>query len=436
MMIVNDPLLQKYQKSWQAQFEAKPKDWLQTLRTQQFATFLDQGFPNIRHEQWKYTNIMPLAEQSFELTQPSSELNRLDDCEHFFMTGAHYRLVFIDGFFSAELSVTPCNEKFIIMNLAAAIEQHKDLVQKYIAPESNSSAFLNLNTAYIQDGVFIYAPANCVITKPIHVLYLAGSHSVNRVQHIRNIIVAEERANVTFFEEYQSLVQESYTSNVVTQLQVNTESHVEHIKLQNQNTKSFHVSNTLLSQYKNSRVSEYSYSLGGQLAREDICCNLHEEGASLQLAGLYLPLDKQHIDIHTFINHLASHTTSDEVFKGVIAAKSRAVFNGKISVTKKIKQAIANLQNKNLLLAPDAEVNTKPELEIYSDDVKCRHGATISTLDKEMLFYLRSRGISADKAHQLLLLAFVRENVNAITHASIADKIHKLIEHKWDELIS
>lgn len=429
MSLLNENLLQQYENVSQNHFRVYDKPWLAALRKQSWDAFLTQGFPTTRDEDWKYTNLSPLNHQQFHFATTSKNQN----CNEIFLTGHHYRLVFVDGFFNKDDSIVPENENYIITNLATAMQVHEDLVQTHLSYTQNKAAFVNLNTACIQDGVFIYVPENCIVQKPIQLIFISSAESKDNLQNIRNVIVAKPHANFTVIEEHQSFCNESYIANILTQIDAHEDSKIEYCKLQYQNNNSFHFGNIEISQEKNSQVLLHSYSLGSQLARDNIYCYLNEPGASVRMQGLYLPFKKQHIDLHTYIYHQADHTSSEELFKGVIAGKSAAVFNGKIYVEKNIKQAVANLQNKNLLLARDAKINTKPELEIYASDVKCRHGATIGQIDQEMLFYLRSRGILQEKAYELLLLAFVREHLNVIYNAQVSEKILSYVTHHCEE---
>lgn len=426
MIEVKDNLLQQYEQTWREHFAGEDKDWLYVLRQQQLNAFLVKGFPTTKDEHWKYTNVAPIKKQLFEFSKPIPSPVEQNKISQFFLTGDYYRLVFVDGFFDKNNSILPIAGKYIIANLAEALKQHADLVQHYFNQQKNLSAFGHLNLACVKDGVFIYAPKYCSIKKPIQIIFLTTGSGSCSWQNTHNIIIAESQADLTLIEEHQSLTDRVYVSNVFTQIDAGEASRVEYIKLQNQHHHSFHLGNIDIRQKKDSQVFAHHYSLGAQLARDDLHCYLNETNAFLRLQGLYLPLNYQHIDLHSFIYHCADHTTSEELFKGVIASKSRAVFNGKICVEKNIKHNFANLQNKNLLLARDAEVNTKPELEIYSDNVKCQHGATVGQIDKEMLFYLRSRGISEEEAYQVLLMAFIQEPLKDMSE-EVAQKILRCI---------
>lgn len=429
MILEKEKHLEHYEKNWQDYFGPPDQTWLSSFREQHIRYFLQKGFPTVRDEHWKYTNLSALQTELFDLV-PSQEITQKEIIKQFELPERHSRLVFLDGYFQAELSDLEFSEKLIIGNLANAFVLHEMLIKFYLMQQQDMSSFLHLNAACFQDGLFIYIPVHYQIDKPLHLLFLSSKRSM---QNVRNIIIAEADSKITLFEEHISLSDDAALTNCVTQLYAKKNATVNHFKLQKQNMFSFHIANMQISQEENSNVNVHSYSLGGKIVREEIHTILREKQASLTLDGLYLPLNKQHIDVQTSVYHLADHTCSEELFKGVIAGKSRGIFNGRIVVGKDVRKAVANLQNKNLLLAKDAEINTKPELEIYSDDVKCKHGATIGQIDKEMLFYLQSRGIAKEMAYQLLLLAFVQSQLNEITHYAIAQRILFTITNYCEE---
>jgi Fe-S cluster assembly protein SufD len=304
-------------------------------------------------------------------------------------------------------------------------------LQSILTQATESCPFSHLNAAYLQDGALVVLPENFQMQQPLHLLFLS---TTSNLQNSRNIIIAEQNARGHIFEEHLSFSDQVYFANVQTQIIAKESSCLSYSKLQQQNLNSFHIANVQIHQAKESQVQVQHYSLGSKLARENINSFLEAKGASIDLKGLFLPLNQQHIDINLNIDHLADATSSEASFKGVAAHKSVAVFNGKIEVSDHIKQAIANLQNKNLLLTSDAEINTKPELKIYSNDVKCKHGATIGQIDQQMLFYLRSRGIGAQQAYQLLLLAFIREQLNCLSDNLVTNKIVSAINQVCEEI--
>lgn len=428
-----ESLLQWYENEWQTNRSKAMPSWLKSLQKQTFETFLLQGFPTKRDEDWKYTDLSTVGDFRFKLALEKTTQMSHHGIQDFYLPQSN-RLVFVDGIFSAELShIMELPQGAIVSNLATAWQNHGSLVSKHCIQEEDSTALINLNTACMNDGVFIFLPKDCVVEKPIHILHVTTAHSDQIFHNPRHLVITEQAAQLTLFEDYQSLQSNRNFTNAHTQLFVGACSNVNYLTLQNQSTTSIHLAHTNIYFGKDSHVNVHRYSLGGQLSRENIHCFLRETGASCQLNGLYLPIEQQHIDIHTYLHHLAPVTSSVESYKGIIGKKSRAVFNGKIIVAEKAQKIQADLQNKNLLLSMQSEVNTKPELEIYADDVKCTHGATVGQLDQEMLFYLRSRGIPVQEAHQLLLLAFLSEHLSSINDADIAHKIRSTVMYSCRE---
>lgn len=424
---MNEVFLQNLVQEWQEHFGNSGNDEFSEIRRQQFDNFVQQGLPTLKHEHWKYTNLTPLKAQRFHFASRPTTNN---DLEQYFINEEHYRLVFIDGHFVAEVSVIPSQAiDWECSNLSARFTETKS----YLAKTAHGNVFAYLNDGCLKDGAFIKVKQNTILDKPVHLLYLNSSNSNQSLTSLRNIIVAEPGADITIIEEHISQNDDVYLTNAMTQLHAEQDARIQYIKIQNQNRSSYHFGNLEITQRKNSKVHLHHINLGSQLAREDIHCHLSGVEAAIAMHGLYLPFKQQHHDVHTYVYHEADHTTSEEFYKGVVANKSRAVFNGKIVVSKHIKQAVANLQNKNLLLSAECDVNTKPELEIYSDDVKCRHGATVGQLDKEMLFYLQSRGIAKELAYQLLLTAFINDTLVTIPNQKIAAAIKNIITSYCEE---
>lgn len=405
---------------------------LNKLRRKQFDEFMTSGLPTIKDEHWKYTNLKPIQSLRFALSSHDTSLK--SEAEKYFLNDSHYRLVFINGLFAQNLSLVPTNTpKFILASLHDAIDKYYEYLQPYLNEPVNNNPFAKLNTACMKEGTFIFVPKNFIVDRPIHILNINSNTGESYLNNVRNIIVAEPGARVTILEEHLSTENSTFLTNTMTHLHADVDSNIHYTKIQKQASESFHMGNIEVHQKKDSNVEIHHLILGAKMGREDITCDLDETGAAVTLQGLYLPLNRQHIDVHSYINHNASHTTSEELYKGIIANESPAVFNGKIRVAKNIKQVIANLQNKNLLISPESEVNTKPELEIYSDDVKCRHGATVGQLDRQMLFYLQSRGIALETAYRMLLTAFISDNLATLPHPHTAEQIKNLVTHYCEE---
>lgn len=436
-MIRDNELMKWYEQQWQvaySQYFASDQPWLSTLRKQQLDNFLLQGFPTTRNENWKYTNLAVLKEKQISLLPQNEIVLPTNKVEKFYLPGPHHRLIFVDGRFNSALSqIHSLPNGVIVTNLKTALVNHSELLQTCLLQQQTKSSFSLLNLACLFDGAFIYIPASCSIELPIHILFISTQNSVNSMHNIRNIIMTDHHTTATLLEDYQSLETNDHLTNTVTQFFVGPHSQIEYAKLQYQNKTTFHFSNTEVLQKRDSSILSHYYGLGSQLARDDIHHYLAEDGATSRLQGMYLPTIKQHMDFHTYIYHNANHTNSEQLFKGVVAKQARGVFNGKIQVNKATKQIFANLQNHNLLLSEQAEVNTKPELEIYADDVKCTHGATVGQIDDEMMFYLRSRGIPKKEAYYLLLTAFINENLNAVQNELLKNKLSSYVKNFFKE---
>jgi len=310
-----------------------------------------------------------------------------------------------------------------------ALEQDDGQLTKHIAQyaDNNVSPFTALNTAFIHSGSFIFVPDNIVIEAPINIVYLCGMVDKNLATLPRNVLVLGKNAHATVIESYIGLDDTQYFTNAVTEASLGPGAQLTHYKIQQECRKSYHVGNFYIHQDKDSRCESHSISLGGSLVRNDIHAQLNAEGSEIILNGLYLADGKQHVDNHTRVDHLKPHTRSEENYRGVLNDHARGVFNGKVVVHKDAQKADAQQSNANLLLSDNAEVDTKPELEIYADDVKCTHGATVGQLDENMLFYLRSRAIDEETAKSLLSFAFAEEIISRIQFKPIRDRLEHLV---------
>ena len=393
---------------------------LQTWQHKQLKTFLLKGFPNDKIENWKYTDITPIASQTFLFGKVTN-----CDIAGFILEGTH-RIVFINGHFTQTLSnLMHLPSEVQLTSLKAALKENRkeiiDEIPRYQTP------FSLLNDGLFQDGMFLRIPKNCQLKQPIHLLYLMKPDIPFSMTQTRHLIFLGENASATLLEEYHGIYSTTYFNNIVTQINVGTSANLVFYKLQEENESSFHIANTQISQARSSKVTSCHFSLGGALGREDLNYALEGHEASCQLLGLYHLKSGQHIDNHTRIDHSVSGCKSQQIYKGIINGKSRAVFNGKIFVHPEAKKTIAYQINKNLVFSNKAEINTKPELEIYNDDVRCTHGATVGQLNDEALFYLRSRGICKTTAEHLLACAFASEIIEKLPHKAIAERIHERI---------
>ncbi len=406
------------------------ENWFSKQREFALNLFKQTGFPTTRQENWKYTDVRPITKKPFKVNKESTSLGKEEIDAIRFNELDCIELVFINGVFSSEHSIIDTlPDEVVICNLDEAIKNNNELLSKHLTQyaDDNVSAFTALNTAFVQHGTFVYIPDNTVIEKPINLLYITKNQGSPFATHPRNLIVMEQNTEAAMIESYIGLDDADYFTNSVTEISLGDNARLQYYKVQQESRNSYHIGNLNIMQQKNSHMESHSISLGGALVRNDIHGQLAAEGAEIILNGLYMTNGKQHVDNHTRVDHLKPNTFSTENYRGVLNDRSRAVFNGKVIVHKDAQKIEAHQNNANLLLSDDAEIDTKPELEIYADDVKCSHGATVGQLDKDMLFYLRSRAIDEETAKSLLTFAFAEEVINKIKLAPIRNRLEYLV---------
>jgi Fe-S cluster assembly protein SufD len=413
------PHLKHYQHEYQQLANKLPGQglaWLQAFREQALAELISQGFPNQRHENWKYTPTDYLLSHPF--TSHSSSKANLSDNELInnlpIIPGDHYRLIFIDGFYQAALSQLPSLPKGVILqNLAQALNDRPDQLKPYYKLAlKHAHGFNLLNNCLSQDGIYLAISENIHLEQPIHLIYISSHEKT--AAHLHNIIALSPQAQATVIEHFYGAKDLSYFNNTLTHITLAEQSQLTYIKCQQEGNASFHLSSTWVQQQHSSLLNAHALALRGQWIRCDMQVDLEGEHAASHLQGIYCAYQQQHIDHHTLIEHRQPSCVSREWYKGIAHEQGHAIFNGKIIVAKDAQHSDAHLRNNNLLLANTAEIDTKPELEIYADDVKCAHGATVSQLSADTIFYLMSRGISETKARRLLTHAFVAEVVDEI----------------------
>jgi Fe-S cluster assembly protein SufD len=410
--------------------------WVASARQMAMGCFAELGFPTVEDEDWRFTNVAPIAGLPFnpalELAidgVPASALQRFS-----FSTLPGTRLVFVNGHFAPGLSsVAPTPEDIRVGSLAQALRSEPALVEKHLFrhADRDASPFAALNTAFFQDGALIVVPGGQRLPGPVHLLYLSTGHENGLFAHPRNLIVAGRDSQVTVIEQYVSLGNAAGVTNVVTELAAGDNATVEHIKLQDDNLHSYHIASLAAHFGRASHVVCHSIALGAKLSRTNIHTCLAGEGLECILNGLYLTRGTQLADHHMIVEHAQPHCASHEYFNGILAGKSKGVFHGRILVRPGAQKTDAKQTNKNLLLSDDATVDTKPQLEIYADDVRCTHGATVGQLDAQSIFYLRARGIGREKARRMLIHAFAGEIIERVRHEAIRDELDKLV---WDRL--
>lgn len=411
---------------------------LHAIRKAAIAKFAELGFPTTKDEEWKFTDVSPIANGVFapfinhkRPTVSPDELARFS-----FGHPEWIRIVCMNGQFSKELSsINDLPHGVLISSLGDAIKQYPDLVEQHLAKYAryDENAFVALSTAFLNDGVFMYVPARTVVEKPIHLMMLSGGSEKGILSHPRNLIIAGESSQVAFIETYGGLVDTPYWTNTVTEIVLAKNAVVEHDRLQMESDHAFHIGTLHIHQDRDSSYTSNAITFGGRLVRNNITATLAGEGAEATLNGLYLGIDHQHIDNHTCIDHAVPHCPSHELYKGILAEQSRGVFNGKILVRKDAQKTDAKQTNKNLILSNEASIDTKPQLEIFANDVKCTHGATIGQLDDEALFYLRSRGVSLNKARDILIYAFASDVIDRIKVEPLREHIHAILHKRLEQ---
>ena len=379
-----------------------------------FKTF---GFPNKKMEDWRFTNIKSIVNNDFEFVKDKQKIEK-NVLKNFLIPKLKTNLiVLINGEYSEEQSkIISENKNLFIGNLRDAINNKKDFVEKYFAKcaDYKADGFTALNTAMAADGAFIHIPSDCGLKEPIMILNILDSRKSNVIGQPRNLIIAEKNSKAHIIEEYYSIGENDSFSNVVTEIYTDENSNIQYYKIQNEELNSFHVGTTQVFQEKNSVFSSVTISWGGSVIRNNLNSYLNGENIECNFKGLYYITGKQHIDNHTLADHATANCHSNEFYKGIIDDEADGVFNGKIMVRKDAQKTNAYQMNKNILLSNDAVINSKPQLEIYADDVKCSHGATTGQIDKEQLFYLKARGIGEKEGKKLLLYAFANEIIEDI----------------------
>jgi Fe-S cluster assembly protein SufD len=410
--------------------------WLLSARKAGVTRFADLGLPTLHDEDWRFTNVAPLAKLAFKpVAEPVPHGVTGEALSAFPFTALEGgKLVFVNGRFAPELSsIARLPEGVKVMSLASALASEPALVEKHLFrfAHTDSNAFAALNAAFFLDGAFIYVPAGKAVVEPIHLLFVSTAKDHGATAHPRNLIVAERGSHVTVVESYASLGDAAYFTNSVTELVAGDNAVVEHLKFQDENQQAFHIATVATRLGRASDVVTHSIALGAKLSRTNIYATLAGEGLECILNGLYLMRGEQLADHYMIVEHAQPRCASHEYFNGILADKSKGVFHGRILVQPEAQKTDAKQTNKNLLLSDDATADTKPQLEIYADDVKCTHGATIGQLNDESIFYLRTRGIGLETARRMLIHAFAGEIIDRIRCEPVREELDKLV---WDRL--
>ncbi|MBA2657104.1 MAG: Fe-S cluster assembly protein SufD [Tatlockia sp.] len=415
-------LLEFYQQK--AKENSSPIPWIAALQQQGSRDFADYGFPTRHNEEWKYTLVDSFLKQRFEPKTSQAPMANLSNLPYEFTLAVengqlrtNYKLI----------SQLPSG--VIVQSLASGLIEHEDLIKSFLGKAlPQQHGFQALNTAMLGTGIFIYLPAGLKVEDPIILAY--WQDQADQAVYNRCIIIAEEGSQATIIEDYSGAQDCNYFTNTATEVFAASQTKIIHYKIQREGKSAFHIGHLSALQARDSQFDSHSLSLGGKLVRSDLTLRLEEENAACLMNGIYAPAEGQHIDHHTTVYHLVPNCQSKQDYKGILNGRSRAVFNGKVIVAKDAQHTQASQQNKNLLLAANAEIDTKPQLEIFADDVICSHGATVGQLDEDALFYLATRGIDRREASSYLVQAFAAENLRLIPDPAIADWMAKLLNEQ------
>lgn len=403
-------------------FDSPP--WLGRLRENALEQFEEVGFPTTKDEEWKYTNVAPIARTGFTPLLAEETSVAADFADFGIPETRESQLVFVNGRLRADLSsLSSLPSEVIVLDLSQAIadRRYSEVAREHLARHADvvQNGFTALNTAFVVHGAFVYIPKGVTVDVPLELLFISDPLQPNQLASPRVLVIAEENSNATLVESYAGTDDNVYLTNAVVEIALRDGARLEHYKVQREGAKAFHIATTAVDLGTDSSYNTTTITLGAQLSRHDIHVTMDHEGAECWVDGLYLVTSSQHTDTHSVIDHRKPHCTSHQLYKGILDGKSRAVFNGKIFVRHDAQKTDAMQTNKNLLLSNEARVDTKPQLEILADDVKCAHGAAVGQIEEDELFYLETRGIHPDLARNLLTYGFAEEVISKIKIESI-----------------
>jgi Fe-S cluster assembly protein SufD len=435
-MTASNPYLARFEELFEQEGPKRHPAWLYPIRKAAMAHFAELGFPTVQHEDWRFTNVAPIAKLPFNpVTRVEMDGLTQDRLSQFHFTGLKAtRLVFVNGHLARELStILPSPQGVRISSLAEAAEADGALVQKHLGRYArvDDSGFAALNTAFFTDGAFIYLPAGARLQEPVHLIYISTTQQPGASFHCRNLIIADRDTRLSLIESYVSTVDAPYVTNALNEMVIGENAVVEHCKFQEESRAAYHIGTHFMALSKGCDFISHSFAFGAKLSRNNIRTGLNGDGLDCILNGLYLTRDEQLADHHMIVEHARPHCNSHEYFNGILDDRSRGVFHGRILVRQAAQKTDAKQTNKNLLLTDDATVDTKPQLEIYADDVKCTHGATVGQLNDESIFYLRARGIPLETARRILIHAFAGEIIDRVRCEPLREELDRLV---WDRL--
>ncbi|MBJ6367592.1 Fe-S cluster assembly protein SufD [Snuella sedimenti] len=406
--------------------------YVHDIRTDAIKTFEEKGFPSKKEEAWKYTSLNSILKQDYSVFPKQENALEYKDIKKYFIHDIDtYKIVFIDGKYSSHLSQTTHDGMDVcLMSAALSKPKYRLVIENYFNVAATKDSLTSLNTAFSSEGAYIHIPKNKLVDKPIQIInFSTGNESATMVQP-RNLIVVEENSHVQIIERHQSLTDNPVLTNSVTEVFTKKRAIVDYYKIQNDNTNASLIDNTFIKQLRESICSVHTFSFGGKLTRNNLNFYQHGERIDSTLKGITIIGDKQHVDHNTLVHHIEPNCESHQDYKGIFGDSATGVFNGKVVVEKEAQKTNAFQANNNILVSDKAAINTKPQLEIFADDVKCSHGCTIGQLDESAMFYLRSRGIPEKEAKALLMYAFSNNVLDSVKIPEIKQRINKIIANK------
>ena len=406
--------------------------YVHDIRSEAIKNFEDKGFPNKKDEAWKYTSLNKVLKEDYSVF--SKEENALEYREvkkYFIHEIDSYKIVFIDGKYSSHLSETTHDGMDVcLMSAALSKPKYQLVIENYFNKVANDDSLASLNTAFSREGAFIHIPKNKLVEKPIQIVHFSTGNESALMLQPRNLIVVGENSHVQIIERHQSLTKNPVLTNSVTEVFASKRAIIDYYKVQNDRQTASLIDNTYINQKQQSHVSVHTFAFGGKLTRNNL--NFYQNGEHIDstLKGITIIGDKQHVDHNTLVHHIEPNCESHQDYKGIFGDSATGVFNGKVIVEKEAQKTNAFQANNNVLISDKATVNTKPQLEIFADDVKCSHGCTIGQLDESALFYLRTRGIPEKEAKALLMYAFANNVLESVKIPELKKRINKLIANK------
>jgi Fe-S cluster assembly protein SufD len=406
--------------------------WLRKLRQDAFARFCEVGFPTTHDEDWRFTNVSSIAQMPFHLARNDRSRLSQQDLKLSRAEGVPCQLVFVNGCFARELSLLgKLPDGVRVGSLAAEISSNPGAIEPHLGHflDIRRDAFCALNTAFVEDGAYVHIRRGTLVEEPIYLLFVSTGDGSPSMSHPRNLVVAEEDSQATFVEDYVSLDSGTMFCNTVTELVAGDHSVLSQYMIEREHKQAFNISTLRIQQGRSTNVVSHSLLMGGALVRNNVHPVLAGEGGECLINGLFIGNAHQHLDNYMLVEHASPHCGSRQFYNGILDGHAHGVFHGRIIVHKDAQKTDAKQTNRNLLLSDDAQIDTKPQLEIYADDVKCTHGATIGQIEGDALFYLRSRGIDEGSARKLLLFAFASECLERMKQGPIRKHVEGLINH-------